>query len=376
MTLHRNRYVAKRVEHFVRLPVSVAISIFVAIFLVSASEFAWQKDQTKPEESVRAFAKALAKDDFPAMARLVIGGKPNFDFSKLRGDDQQLDTVYVQFDVKVKEVKVVGDRATVIVGYTAKEKGDEYAGTSEKEIVPLQLVDGQWLIVPYTKLRPTGYFMERLANILANPEEELAKLTKAYGPTRNVGLDNIKLGLQRRDFFAAILKTDGPERNYVPYNGYKSMTMVEHTSVMWPVGKADEVVFDMGLEQGSYLTYWKKVNGKPKRIFQYEIKDGDGKQSPIGTLETMLAKNKSRLGKGQGASPTELIRKKQVYACYIEVGAIGSFVCTVLREDGTRDPSTPNYSMEAIMQDSYQLFKRGFFITPAEEMLIANGQGQ
>lgn len=371
MAFHRNRYVARSVQHFVRLPSNSVIAIVVGVFIVSASLFARQQGQPRPEHTVKAFAQALVKDDFPAMARLVVGGKPNFDFSKLRGDDQQLDTIYVQFDVKVKEVKVDGDRATVIVSYTAKEKGDSYAGTSEKEVVPLQLVDGDWKIIPYTKHSPTGYFMERLANILANPEQEFAKLTQAYGPTRNVGDANVKLGQDRRDFFVAILKTDGPERNYVPYNGYKSMTMVEHTSVMWPVGKADEVVFDMGLEQGSYLTYWKKVNGKPKRIFQYEIKDGEGKQSPIGTLEFMLAKNKSRLGKGQGASPTELIRKKQAYACYIEVGAIGSFVCTLTREDGSRDPSTPNYSMEAIMQDSYQLLKRGFFITPAEEMLVA-----
>lgn len=353
------------------LPRALCFALVVVSLFASVSLFANQGTQAKPEHTVKAFAKALAKDDYAAMARLVVGGKPEFDFSKLRGDDQERDRAYVQFDVKVKEVKVEGDRATVIVSYTAKEKGNEYAGTSEKEIVPLQLVDGEWKIIPYTKLSPTGFTMERLANVLANPDKELDKITRAYGPTRNVGAANDKLGQDRRDFFVAILKTDGPSRNYVPYTGYKSMTMVEHTSVMWPVGKSDEVVFDMGLEQASYLTYWKKVNGKPKRIFQYEIKDVNGKQSPFGTLDIILAKNKAQLGKGQGASPTELIQKKQAYACYIEVGAIGSFVCTVTREDGTRDSSTPNYSAEAIMQDSYQLFKRGFFITPAEQMLMA-----
>lgn len=341
---------------------------------IGLSAIVWNQPQAKPEDSVKAFAKALAKDDYPAMARLVVGGKPDFDYRKLRGDDQQLDRVYVQFDVKVKEVKVEGDRATVIVSYTAKEKEEPYAGTAEKEIIPLQLVNGEWKIVPYTKTSPTGYFIEELAGILANPQTEYEKVEKAYAPTRNIGAANEKLGQDRRDFFVAILETDGPERNYVPYTGYKSMTMVEHTSVMWPVGKSDEVLFDMGLEQASYLTYWKKVNGKPKRIFQYEFNKVTGKYSPFGTLDTKFAKQGYRLGKGQGASPTNVIQAKRPYACYIEVGAIGSFVCTVTREDGTRDPSTPNYSEHSIMQDSYQLFKRGFFITPAEQMLIANSK--
>lgn len=353
---------------------AITIAIVLILAISTAIIAKPNQPQGKPEDTVKAFAKALAKDDYPAMARLVVGGKQDFDFSKLRGDDQERDRVYVQFDVKVKEIKVDGDRATVIVSYIAKEKGDEYAGTSDKEIVPLQLVEGEWKIIPYTKLSPTGYKMERLASVLANPEEEFTKLNNFYGPTRNMGAANEKLGNERREFFIAILKTDGPSRNYVPYTGYKSMTMVEHTSVMWPVGKSDEVVFDMGLEGGSYLTYWKKVNGKPKRIFQYEIKDVKGKRFPLGTLDAVLAKGKSQLGKGQGASPTELLQKRQAYACYIEVGAIGSFVCTVTRVDGTRDPSTPNYSAEAIMQDSHQLFTRGFFITPAEEMLIAGKQ--
>lgn len=349
-----------------RLPRSSVFAIVLALFIASA-----QKEKAKPEDTVKAFAKALAKDNYPAMARLVVGGKPDFDYRKLRGDDQQLDRVYDQFDIKVKDVKVEGDRATITIGYTAREKGEEFSRSAEKEFVPVQLVDGEWKIVPYTKSSPTGYFIEELAGILANPQAEYEMVQKSYAPTRNLGTANEKLGQERRDFFVAILKTDGPERNYVPYNGYKSMTMVEHTSVMWPVGKSDEVLFDMGLEQASYLTYWKKVNGKPKRIFQYEFKEVEGKYSPFGTLDTKFARQGFRLGKGQGASPTEVIQAKRPYACYIEVGAIGSFVCTVTREDGTRDPSTPNYSMEAIMQDSYQLFKRGFFITPAEQMLMA-----
>ncbi len=353
------------------LRLRVALIIGALSLAIGLSAFLGNQPQTKPEDTVKAFARALAKDDFSAMARLVVGGKPEFDFSKLRGDDQERAVVYVQFDLKVREVKVDGDRATVVASYTAKEKGNMYAGTADKEIVPLQLVEGEWKIVPYTKRTPTGYLLERMANILANPEKELDKLTQAYGPTRNIGVINKKLGQERRDFFVAILNTDGPDRNYVPYTGYKSMTMVEHTSVMWPVGKADEVIFDMGLEQGSYFTYWKKVKGKPKRIFQFELKKVNGKQSPIGTLQIILAKSGDHLGRGQGASPTKLIQMKRPYACYIEVGAIGSFVCTVIREDGSRDPSTPGYSMEAIMQDSYQLLKKGFFITPAEQMLMA-----
>lgn len=349
----------------------VAFAIILAVFIVSASLFAWPKDQGKPEDTVKAFAKALAKDDFPAMARLVVGGKPDFDYRKLRGDDQERDKVYTKFDVKIKDVKVEGDRATVTFSYTSREKGDDYDGSQAKEITPLQLVDGEWKIVPYTKRSPSGYFIEELAGILANPQAEFEMLERAYAPTRNLGEANIALGKERAKFFSDIFHVEGPERDYVPYHGYKSMTMVEHTSVMWPVGKSDEVVFDMGLEQASYLTYWKKVNGKPKRIFQYKVVDVQGKQSPFGTLNARLARSKQQIGKGQGASPRALLEMNRAYASYIEVGAIGVFVCNVILPDGTLDPSTPGYSEHAIMQDSYQLNKRGFFITPAEQMLIA-----
>lgn len=345
---------------------------FLWMLFVATSLYSCQSPSAPPEDTVKAFAKALAKDDFPAMARLVVEGKPDFDYRKLRGDDQQRDRVYVQFDIKVKDVKVEGDRATVTISYICREKGNELSGSSEKEIVPLQLVDGEWKIVPYTETSPTGYFIEELAGMLANPQAEFEMIEKAYAPTRNLGAANEKLGQDRRDFFVAILQTYGPSRNYVPYTGYKSMTMVEHTSVMWPVGKSDEVVFNMGLEQASYLTYWKKVNGKPKRIFQYKLFPVTYKLAPFGTLNIVLSKSRYHFDKGVGENPRALLRLTRPYACYIEVGAIGSFVCTVTREDGSRDPSTPNYSAESIMQDSHQLFKRGFFITPAEQMLIAH----
>ena len=335
----------------------------------AATLLAWQSKPPKPEDTVRAFAKALAQDDYPAMARLVLGGKPDFDFAKLRTDDQELKTVYTRYDFTVKSVEITGDKAMVTIDSKSETKG-ERSGDNGIDKVPLQLINGEWKIIPDDMKGATGYFMERKAYVLANPEKVYAQLQLAYGPTRNVGEVEKKLGLERSRFFDEIFGMTDPTDDYnVPWHGYKSMTMVEHTLVLWPVGKADEVVFDMGLEQANYLTYWKRVNGKPKRIWQYKVtEDAKVPQRGDGTLAIWLRKGKDAV---RGRLASELFNKKRPYAAYIEIGAIGMFMCYVIRADGTSDPRYSRYGENAILQDSGQLVEKGFFITDEESMLLA-----
>ncbi|MBN9501054.1 MAG: hypothetical protein BGO01_02500 [Armatimonadetes bacterium 55-13] len=325
-----------------------------------------------PEDTVRLFSKALLAKDFSAMARLVVGGKPDFDFAKIREDDSEWDRVYKRFEVTVKSVSLDGDKATVVIDYKYSEPDGDGGGT-KGEKVPLQKVDGEWKIVPYTKRSPTGYYFETLANVLANPEQALARNLAIYGPTRNVSEAEIRLGKERSDFLSAIFEaSDKHEDEDLPYSGYKSMTMVEHTLMLWPAGRGDEVVFDMGLETGRYLTAWRKVDGKAKRLWQYRMKEQkSGGKPAAGTLAAWFEISEKGFA-GRNAEFRKMLSARRPYAAYIEVGAIGSFICYVVKEDGTADPTKSRYSEESTMQDSHQAWTRGFFVTPEESMILAS----
>lgn len=346
--------------------------ILLAGLLALSVAFACQTPAEPPEDTVKVFLKALERDDYPGMAKLVIGGKPEYKFSKLRSKDHYYHQAVSRVEFTILDSKMDGDTATVTIKWRFSTKGDQdRGGGNNKEVVPLKLIDGQWLIVPYTKQSPSGYFIEELADVLSNPENEFVRLESAFSGTRNISATESQLGKERAEFMSAALNAEGPNEEYVPYSGYKSMTMVEHTLVFWPVGRADEVIFNMGLEQADYFTCWRKVNGKPKRLWQVKVgKLGKRKAPYDGTLAKWLAKAGDWPVK-TNAEMIQMLKVKQPYAAYIEVGAIGSFMCWVMHPDGSSDPKKSKYGLDNTMQDSYQAFNQGFFVTPEESMIMA-----
>jgi hypothetical protein len=143
--------------------------------------------------------------------------------------------------------------------------------------------------------------------------------------------------------------------------------------VLWPVGRSDEVFFLFGGEQNTYFTGWRRVGGKPKRLWQVTLpkKGGSGKTPASGTLAKWLFENTGKMPTRMPKAMRDALGVVRPYAAYIEVAAIGSFLCWVVFADGTVKPGAARLDNESTMQDSHQLWEQGFFITPDEEFLLA-----
>lgn len=178
-----------------------------------------------------------------------------------------------------------------------------------------------------------------------------------------------KLGKARAAFFDALFKV-GQKRREMDYVGYRSMLMVDHTTMLWPVGRADEVVFDYGSSGRSLLTHWKLENATPKRLFQISYVDGKRAFPYGGTLCAYLGKLKATVPKRYAKPLKSLLTMKRDYATYIGSAAEGVYYCRVVRQDGSYWP-VKRWDPEKIPYQSDDKVKLdGFAITEEEQRLL------
>lgn len=332
-----------------------------------------QGSDASPVGTVLAFAKALQRHDFKAMAALVEGGQTGFDYSQILGEDQQLDQRYTRVTFKLHRVKITGNHAQV-TGDLGFSTPDDRGGEQQGETVPLILENGTWKIVPNDHKGQAGHFIEEFANNLAHPEEILARQSQYLAPTRNLTATTLALGKARARFFQKILDiSDRHNQDDPPYSGYKSMAMIEHTTMLWPLGRADEVIFFFTGERASYLTGWRQIGGVPKRLWQVTLPYVHARRAKParGALGRWLVDQKV----GLPARPSPELRKAlaavRPYAAYHETGAVAIFTCWVVFDGGDEKPEMASLSLRSIRQDSYQAIARGFFITPDEVTRLA-----
>ena len=344
----------------------------ILIPLVVLSAFALA--QSKPDaggaaDVVKQFFHALKKDDYPAIARLVKGGKPDYKYQAITTKIPEYGHKYSVETLKILKVEMRDNLATVSIEYMVWS--DQGYGQGEKDAkITVEFQGGKWLIVPRVGDDTSGSIVAKLANLVAFPESVLSKYGPMYAETENIDPWARNLGKKRTELLVEAITTNLPEKGFVPPSGYKSMTLVEHTLVLFPAGRADEMLLLMGLENGEYATYWRLVNGRPTRIFQLKIRESRA-QKGKGTLAHYF-KNQGEQIPGAKKELMVLLDHTRPYAAYIEVGAIGSFLCYTINPDGSVIKSNQGYGVKHVMQDSGQVFQSGFFVTPDEYQLIGN----
>ena len=322
---------------------------------------------SSPKDTVVAFVKALQKWDFKTMAGLVSGGDTGFDYKQFKDPTEFLAYGWLPYggfnrvEVKVKREKLQGPRGEVVCNITFYQ--NKVAGASYgDEVLPVEMKGGKWYITP----NRSGGAFAFLAYGLTRPAEVRKGVEANFGRTRNLTPATQKLGRDRLKFFDQVLSIDRNSASAVPYSGYKSMTLEEHTNVIWPVGRSDELVFL--LSGDNLLTSWKRVNGKPKRMWQVKIitKTGSGGKLS-GTLPKWLD---NQVPAKITPSIRATLRQNRAYAVYIESAAISTYYCWVVFKDGTQKTGFDQVKPMPFGQDSRQVQRQGFFITPDERALL------
>ena len=181
------------------------------------------------------------------------------------------------------------------------------------------------------------------------------------------------LGRARAAFFKDILKV-GERHEDVDYSGYRSMLMVDHTTMLWPVGRADEVVFVYGSGGHSLLTQWRRDKGLPRRLFQIAFVEGKRAFPYVGTMSKYLGKVKASVPKRYAKPLKSLLSTERDYACYLGSAAMGVYYCTIVRADGTNWPGL-KVDLELVpQQNDGKIDQDGFGITKEELRLLAGAK--
>lgn len=189
------------------------------------------------------------------------------------------------------------------------------------------------------------------------------------GPVSNRTPETRRLDLARAAFFRAVLKAS--ERHGAPdYSGYRSMLMVDHTTMFWPVGRADDVVFVLGSAGRFLLTQWRATNGAPTRRLQIPFVEGKRTFPYGGTMSRHLGGVKATVPK-RFAKPLKSLLQRQGYATYLGSAAMGAYCCGAVREDGSDWPGREVSLENMPAQDDSRVDRDGFAITDEELRLLA-----
>ncbi|HTQ08709.1 MAG TPA: hypothetical protein VMI31_01420 [Fimbriimonadaceae bacterium] len=352
---------------------TLRILFLAATIAAFAFVFAGQNLPPSPEATVVAFAKAIEDHDFKAMAALVVRGNATFGYKELLGRDDRIKRIYAKVSVKTLDVSGTGIDAEWHgrVDHSYANGG----GGGDDERVRLKLDHGNWRIVPPFSQHWAGVLAE-YADLVARPDKIFAEREAALAPSRNRTERTIKLGMDRAKFFRQILSLPerGKPEDYPPYSGYKSMMMIEHTAVLWPIGRSDEVIFCMTYDGHPIaLTCWRRSGEEPKRAWQARLPQGRSKSRKcvIGTLARWLAREGGRLPKRIPKDMARTLRAVRPYAAYQEIGAVSIFTCWVVLEDGSEKLGTAkHYTSDAITESDDQVRDEGFYITPGEVELL------
>jgi hypothetical protein len=325
---------------------------------------------TKPPRAVtaaiKAFVKAVRKHDLMAMAALVIGGNTQFDYGKCnRG-------VFccVRADctgIKVDDFEATVKGGDVSVDFTLDEAYSDGGVDHDAATANLRRVKGSWKIVPPATGDQGDDDFAFWVDEVARPEQVVKDVNSS--PTVNRSDPNARLGLARAKLFEqALRRHEKSALDAAPpyFSGYSTMFGAQHTTILWPLGSADEVFFFQtnGADQapGGYMTCWKRVAGRPQRIWQVRLAAaGNGAGPPSeGTLARWLRDGGGALGKRAPGVAVERLRRVEAYAAYAEEPEVESLHCWIVHQDASEAPD------EGPVQAFNEAMRRGFFITPEE----------
>ncbi|MFI5387460.1 MAG: hypothetical protein ACHQ50_15235 [Fimbriimonadales bacterium] len=361
-----------------RLVFLLSAAIATCALVLAGQGGAPAKRVSSPEATLAAFAKAMENRDFKSMAGLVLGGDTTFDYRQLFGKDKLVDTVYAKVISKIWSVTIVGGFAEVegSLDYRSPVSGGGGTGYG----VMLYLDHGDWRIAPYLSRygvenpRYGGGDLADYINLVRNPEAILTR-REPPAPVRNHSEQTIKLGMERTKFLDQVLNLPmpgGPDE-YPPYSGYR-FWLFDRTTMLWPVGRSDEVVFYLAQGgAGVSLTCWRRVGPKPKRMWQVALPKGrsNGGKPLQGTLAHWLAKQGACLPKKMPKDMVKGLRAVRTYAVYQVAMRQSVFTCRVVSKDGTEKSGTAKfYSPEAVNQNDSDAEAAGLFITPDEVPLL------
>jgi hypothetical protein len=173
------------------------------------------------------------------------------------------------------------------------------------------------------------------------------------------------MGKARAEFFRAITEQYGNEsddRNH--YVGYGAHFANTHSTMYWPVGRADEVIFHLKLYgKDHYLTCWKRVANKPKRMWQVHlVTDLQRGIAADGPLATNIGREKCALPLKSGKVVVQEVQRATAWAVYTQVPVIDLLRCSVLGENGVLSSSAE--------QDFAEAESEGFCILPDESKAL------
>ncbi|MFI5384610.1 MAG: hypothetical protein ACHQ50_00665 [Fimbriimonadales bacterium] len=319
------------------------------------------------------------------MAALVIGGKGDFDYRAFDGWDETLDPIWVSWRVTDLKISMSAGQAEAAFNetYTSLPKG---SGGGKGDSLTLKIVDNRWRIVPienkYEEMLGTW------AYTVAHPEEMSARVHHWSDPTWNRSPIGRRLGLDRTkmldEVFARGEAINSRANDEPPgYTGYWNMTDTPHTTVLWPAGRADVVFFFLTYDGGpepanaaNYLTCWRRVGGKAKRIWQYRLSRVRRTPPPEGgSLAKWLRAQGCALPKGASRDAVQSANSVQLLAAYHEQGPTSSYLCWTVTEDGREAPKD-GPDLQPTGQSGYQARKQGFFITRDESDWIRRHAGR
>lgn len=335
--------------------------------------FAVTAQPATPKDVLIAYAKALETQNYKAIAGLVLGGKPEFDYSKLVRISPDFE--WKPYKVRVQVRKIVYSENAARVSYDITYSSKKGVQSSlEDDAVTLILDSGSWKIRGKSGAVGWRHYIECYAYHFAHPEETLAQAIKYFEPTRNRTLPTIKLGMARAQFLSKVFEVpDRPPYNFPPFNGYSTSTFDQTTTIYWPVGKADELIFGISFAGPTYgyLTKWKLFEDRARRVWQVNVyKSKDQKLAKSGTLAKAM-----KIEWLPSKAPQEVISTlgdPRPYAAYIEEH-FGDYFCWTILTDGSMRPvlkQTDDPYEILSRQNDAQAFRRGFFITPWEVALM------
>ena len=178
------------------------------------------------------------------------------------------------------------------------------------------------------------------------------------------------LGLARAAFFKALFEESARHRGY-DYSGYRSMLMADHTTMYWPVGRADEVVFVYGSSGHFLLTGWRAEKGVPRRLFQVSLIRGKRPFPYGGTLAKDFGGVRATVPRRYAKALKSLLQARRSYATYLDSASMGVYFCGVVRPDASHWPG-PEVDIEHTpQQDDMKVDRDGFAITDEELRLMA-----
>jgi|GEM_PF-5795082 len=314
-----------------------------------------------PGAVVVACAEAFSRHDFKAAAGMVVGGDTAFDYRRMVANVPEFGRKKVRF--LVTKVQVDGDAATV-------DFGSEYDGvTYGEQKIGLKRMEGVWKLAP----NGTGYEFERLVLCFVIPEKLVRPMEEGHAMTRNLDGEAIRLGKARTVFLSKVFSvSEGRYSGDRPYSGYEETMMDQGTEILFPAGRADELIFclvNVGQSEGGKLTYWKLVRGKPRRIWQVNV-TGKGVRVPkVGSLAKLL--DTPNLPKNSPSDLVRLMGVSQGYACYTLSVAMGCYYCGFFNGEARKNWGRHG---EPPQQDDWQAGKAGFYITPEEIFYLRSSE--